>query len=148
MEWAAADHVGERRERAAQLEFDGGPDGVTDSQSEQGAEGTIEIRHVNVGKGPFLSGVAGRLTGMPAKVKSRPRAKSKATRKPKSKADDVKLPKAVLRDIDERVDRYIGRWARRLIIVVDGQVRRLNEEELEAIDATGKKGRKRVRQRG
>ena len=39
-------------------------------------------------------------------------------------------------------------WARRLIVVVDGQVRRLNEEELEAIDATGKKGRKRVRQRG
>ena len=82
---------------------------------------------------------------MTVKVKASRRPKSKATRRAraKSKADDVKLPKWVLRDIDERVDRYIRRWARRLILVIDGQVRRLNEVELADIDAMGKKGRTR-----
>ena len=41
----AADHVGERLERTAWLEFHGGPNGVTDCKAEQGAEDAVGIGH-------------------------------------------------------------------------------------------------------
>jgi hypothetical protein len=52
-----------------------------------------------------------------------------ATMRPPSKA--LKLSREAQEIMEESVERAVRRWARRLILVIDGEVRKLTPEEIE-----------------
>ena len=56
-------------------------------------------------------------------------------RKKKSAAEVRKqraLKAAAYREMNRSMDRLIERWARKLLLVIDGEVRRLSEDEVQA----------------
>ena len=54
-------------------------------------------------------------------------------RKPAKKKSERPVPAAVIREMNRGLDRYMERWARGLLLVIDGEVRKLSEDEVQAI---------------
>jgi hypothetical protein len=52
-------------------------------------------------------------------------------------------PKALREAMDRSLDRYIERWARGLLLVIDGEVRKLTEEEVQDAVNAGKSDNRR-----
>lgn len=55
------------------------------------------------------------------------------------------LPKWAERELDASADRYIRRWAKGLLLTIDGEVRKLTPEEVESmvVGSRPKRARKR-----
>jgi hypothetical protein len=51
-------------------------------------------------------------------------------------------PSKVKAMMEESVDRYMNRWARKLILVVDGEVRKLTGEEIESLRQPKRRARR------
>ena len=62
----------------------------------------------------------------------KPNPRTRVRKKPLA-SDAVKYPAEVLREMERGLDRYIERWARKLIFVADGEVRKLTEDEVQAV---------------
>ena len=59
----------------------------------------------------------------------------------KQRRRDASLSKEARREVDAKLDRYIARWARHLIVVDDdGTVRRLTEQEIRAMTTRARNG--------
>ena len=59
-----------------------------------------------------------------------PRARQRPATKPTGSRKLV-IPKALREAEKKRLDKYIERWARRLLLVIDGEVRKLTEDEIQ-----------------
>jgi hypothetical protein len=74
---------------------------------------------------------------MTTRRSTKPAGKQKARRRPlrtrRTSRDATKLSPEVLREMERGQDRYIERWARKLNVVVDGEVRKLTEEQVQAV---------------
>ena len=62
---------------------------------------------------------------------ARNRTRKKPARQRTPRKDDVKLPRWSLDLMERQVDREIARWARKLLWVIDGEVRKLTEEQVQ-----------------
>lgn len=60
----------------------------------------------------------------------KPTPRTRVRRRRRASQDATKLPPEVVREMERDQDRYIERWARKLIVVVDGEVRKLTEEQV------------------
>jgi hypothetical protein len=63
--------------------------------------------------------------------KQKPRARPR--RRWRTSQDAPKHSAEVLREMERGQDRYIERWARKLIVVVDGEVRKLTEKQVQNV---------------
>lgn len=63
----------------------------------------------------------------------KPNPGTRVRRKRRISQDATKLSAELVRELERSQDRYIERWARKLIVVVDGEVRKLTEEQVQNV---------------
>jgi hypothetical protein len=78
---------------------------------------------------------------------ARKRARRKPARQRTSRERDVKLPKWSLELMERQVDREITRWARKLLLVIDGEVKKLTEEQVQWLVQASKRGSRTTRRK-
>jgi len=76
---------------------------------------------------------------------ARNRPLKKLARRQAVRKAEVKLPKWSLALMERQLDREIAAWARKLLLVIDGDVRKLTEEQVQWLVERSKSRPKRVR---
>jgi hypothetical protein len=74
-------------------------------------------------------------TRKPPTRKTNPRA-----RRQPNQPKPITIPRDVYDEMEEGFDRMIRRWARKLLLIGDGEVRHLTEEEVESMVTASRRG--------